>query len=51
MEEQESLFRFIGQNVTLLNDIMECTELNKIPGIMVLIDFEKAFDTLEWHFL
>ena len=43
--------RFIGQNVRLLNDIMEYTELNKIPGIMVLIDFEKAFDTLEWHFL
>ena len=30
---------------------MEYTELNKIPGIMVIIDFEKAFDTLEWHFL
>ena len=43
--------RFIGQNVRLLNDIMEYTELNKIPGIMVLIDFEKAFDTLEWQFL
>ena len=43
--------RFIGQNVRLLNDIMEYTELNKIPGIMALIDFEKAFDTLEWHFL
>ena len=27
--------RFIGQNVRLLNDIMEYTELNKIPGIMV----------------
>ena len=43
--------RFIGQNVRLLNDVMEYTELNKIPGIMVLIDFEKAFDTLEWQFL
>jgi len=43
--------RFIGQNERLLNDIMEYTELNKILGIMVLIDFEKAFDTLEWHFL
>ena len=28
--------RFIGQNVRLLNDIMVYTELNKIPGIMVL---------------
>ena len=43
--------RFIGQNVRLLNDVMEYTELNKIPGIMVLIDFEKAFDTLQWQFL
>ena len=43
--------RFIGQNVRLLNDIMEYTELNKIPGIMVFIDFEKAIDTLEWRFL
>ena len=41
--------RFIGQNVRLLIDIMEHTELNEIPGIMILIDFEKAFDTLEWH--
>ena len=30
---------------------MEYTELNKIPGIMILLDFEMAFDTLEWHFL
>ena len=43
--------RFIGQNVRLLNDIMKYTELNKIPGIMILIDFEKAFDTLDWQFL
>ena len=43
--------RFIGQNVRLLNDIMEYTELNKIPGIMVFIDLEKAIDTLEWRFL
>ena len=36
----------------MLNDVIaEYTELNKIPGIMVLIDFEKAFDTLEWQFL
>ena len=43
--------RFIGQNVRLLNDIMEYTEMNKIPGIMVFVDFEKAFDLLEWHFI
>ena len=44
--------RFIVQNVRLLNDVMQYTELNKIPGIMVLIDFEKEqYSTLEWQFL
>ena len=43
--------RFIGPNVRHLNDIMEYTEINKIPLIMVLIDFEKAYDTLEWQFI
>ena len=39
--------RYIGQNVRLLNDLMEFTESNKLPGILLFIDFEKAFDTLE----
>ena len=43
--------RYIGQNVRLLNDLMEFTELNKVPGILLFIDFEKAFDTLEWPFI
>ena len=30
---------------------MEFTELNKLPGIFLFIDFEKAFDTLEWPFV
>ena len=36
--------QYIGQNVRLLNDLMEFTELNKVPGILFFIDFEKAFD-------
>ena len=28
--------RYIGQNVRLLNDLMEFTELNKVPGILFL---------------
>ena len=34
-----------------LNDLMEFTESNKVPGILLFIDFEKAFDTLEWPFI
>ena len=43
--------RYIGQNIRLLDDLMNFTDANKIPGILLFIDFEKAFDTLEWSFL
>ena len=43
--------RFIGQNIRLLNDLMECTDDQKVPGILLFIDFEKAFDTIEWTFI
>ena len=32
-------------------DIMEFTDNENIPGILIFIDFRKAFDTLEWHYL
>ena len=34
--------RFIGQNVRLLNDIMEYTEAKKLPCILLSIDFRKC---------
>ena len=43
--------RFIGQNVRLLNDIMEYTEAKHLPGILFFIDFRKVFDTIEWNFI
>jgi len=43
--------RFLGQNVWHLNDIMEYTEAKKLPGILLFIDFCKAFDTIEWNFI
>ena len=30
---------------------MEYTDNQKIPGILLFIDFEKAFDTIEWTFI
>ena len=30
---------------------MSYTESNKISGIFLFVDFEKAFDSLEWDFL
>ena len=41
----------IGGNIRLLFDIMEYAEENDIPGLFLLIDFEKAFDSISWNFL
>ena len=30
---------------------MEYTKVKKLPGLLLFIDFEKAFDSLEWDFL
>ena len=38
--------RYIGENIRLVYDLMSYTEENHIPGLLLLIDFEKAFDSL-----
>lgn len=43
--------RFIGENIRLVYDIMHFTEYNDIPGLLMLIDFEKAFDSISWNFI
>ena len=30
---------------------MSFTKAKNLPGLLLFIDFEKAFDSLEWHFL
>ena len=42
--------RYIAQNIRLLNDKTEYTDIKKLPGIFLFVDFEKAFDTIEWSF-
>ena len=43
--------RYIGQNIRLIIDIMEQTKSQNIPGILISLDFQKAFDSLEWSFM
>ena len=43
--------RFIGENTHLIYDVLQYTEENDIPGLLILIDFEKAFDSLSWSFI
>ncbi len=43
--------RFIGQNVRYIIDIMDYLKLNEKSGLIGFLDFEKAFDSLEWSFI
>ena len=41
----------MATNIRLLYDILFYTEKNKIPGLLLLIDFAAAFDTVSWNFM
>ena len=43
--------KFIVENIILLDDLMNYTEQKHIPGLLIIIDFEKAFDSLFWEFI
>ena len=43
--------RFIGENTRLLYDIMEYLILKQKPGLALMVDFEKAFDSLEYKYI
>ena len=43
--------RFIGENIRLINSVIDYAEKQNIPDLLLFVDFEKAFDTLEWTFI
>ena len=43
--------RFIGCNIRLIEDIISHSNRLNIAGILLTIDFEKAFDSLKWSFI
>ena len=43
--------RFMGENTRLLYDLMHYLEKHNKTGLLLLVDFEKAFDSIEWSFL
>ena len=43
--------RFIGENTRLVLDVMQHLEEHGKPGLILLADFEKAFDSIEWPYL
>ena len=42
---------FIGETARSILDIIDHTEHSELPGMMIFIDFENAFDSIEWCFL
>ena len=42
---------YIGESSRFINEIIEKTEDKDIEGILLLLDFKKAFDSLEWSFV
>ena len=40
-----------GQNIRLINEILEQTTAQNIHGILLQLDFKKTFDTTEWKFI
>ena len=43
--------RYIGENINKIINLMDFVDENDIPAILILVDFEKAFDRLEWKFI
>ena len=43
--------RYIGDNLRLIYDIIAHLDESKSPGLLLNIDFEKAFDSVNWNFM
>ena len=43
--------RYIGDNIRLIFDIMSWLDFYDQPGLLLCLDFQKAFDSLDWNFL
>ena len=43
--------RFTGENTRMIYDIIDYCETFREKGILIILDFSKAFDTIEWPFI
>ena len=43
--------RYMGTNIRLVSDIIDHYDMTYKSGILLMLDFKKAFDTIEWEFM
>ena len=43
--------RYIGENVRVILDLIEFCNVYSINGALIFLDYEKAFDSLDWKFI
>ena len=43
--------RYMGTNIRVINDIINHYDMTKQNGFLFMLDFQKAFDSIEWSFL
>ena len=43
--------RFIGENIRLIDSLINFSAEKNTSGLLLFLDFENAFDTLEWPFI
>ena len=43
--------RYFGENMRLADSVVNYANIEQIPGLWLFIDFEKAFESLEWSFI
>ena len=43
--------RYIGENICTVSDYFYYIKQKQLIGMLLFIDFEKAFDSLEWDYL
>ena len=43
--------RYIGENTRMVYDTIEYCDATDTKGLLIILDFSKAFDTIEWSFI
>ena len=43
--------RSIHDSIRLVQDLIHYLDINNLPGLLLTIDFQKAFDSINWTFL